>query len=75
MKNLFRNLAAVALLAAAPPLAIASEYPSDPVRLVVPFGAGGSTDLAIRTFAQHAEKYLGQSIAVENRAGGGAASG
>ncbi len=73
MKTLFRNVAAIGLLAAValPVEALASDYPTQPVRIVLPFAAGGSTDIAIRTFAQHAETYLGQSIAVENRTGGG----
>lgn len=45
------------------------RYPDRPVVLVAPFGAGGASDVAARTFAAHADKYLGQPIVVENRTG------
>jgi tripartite-type tricarboxylate transporter receptor subunit TctC len=44
-------------------------YPDRPVVLVAPFGAGGASDVAARTFAGHADKHLGQPIVVENRTG------
>jgi tripartite-type tricarboxylate transporter receptor subunit TctC len=55
-----------------PPLAGAqSEYPSRPVTLVVPFPAGGSTDLVARLIASGMTKHLGQQIVIENRGGAG----
>ncbi|MBB6121831.1 tripartite tricarboxylate transporter substrate binding protein [Nocardiopsis algeriensis] len=47
-----------------------SEYPSEDVTLVVPYDAGGASDLAARTLAAEMEETLGQSIIVENRSGG-----
>lgn len=48
----------------------ASEYPSQDITLVVPYDAGGASDLAARTLASEMEGALGQSIVVENRSGG-----
>jgi tripartite-type tricarboxylate transporter receptor subunit TctC len=50
-------------------IARALDYPTRPVTLIVPFPAGGTTDVALRALATATEKHLGQSIVVENRAG------
>src|SRR3712207_3269923 len=64
------GLAAPALLAFRVAPASAQEaYPSRPIRLVVPFPAGGPTDIIGRKFAQRAAQELGQQIVVENKAG------
>jgi tripartite-type tricarboxylate transporter receptor subunit TctC len=47
----------------------AEKFPTRPVTIIVPFGAGGSTDVTFRALAQATEKHLGQSIVVENRPG------
>ncbi len=55
--------------------AAAADYPSKPIQLVVPYSAGGSTDLLARAVAQVAPKYLPQPLVVVNKAGGGAIPG
>jgi tripartite-type tricarboxylate transporter receptor subunit TctC len=59
----------VALLLAAAPLAHAQKYPSQPVKIVVPFAAGGATDVIARMIADKLTQRLGQSFVVENRGG------
>ncbi len=67
-------LAALAMLAGAPG-AVAAEYPSKPIQLVVPYSAGGSTDLLARAVAQVAPRHFPQPLVVVNKAGGGAIPG
>jgi tripartite-type tricarboxylate transporter receptor subunit TctC len=47
----------------------AQTYPSAPVRVLVPFGAGGATDILARVFSERLQNNLGQSFTVENRGG------
>jgi tripartite-type tricarboxylate transporter receptor subunit TctC len=49
----------------------AQDFPSRPVTLIVPFAAGGTTDIGLRALAAATEKHLGQRILIENRAGAG----
>ncbi len=49
----------------------ADDYPSRPIRIIVPFAAGGATDLITRVVAQSLSESLGVGVIVENRAGGG----
>ena len=51
------------------------KWPSRPVTVIVPFAAGGNTDVMARIFAEHLSKRLGQQFIVENRAGGGGVNG
>jgi tripartite-type tricarboxylate transporter receptor subunit TctC len=52
-------------------LAAAQDFPSRPVTLIVPYAAGGTTDIGLRALAAATEKHLGQSITIENRPGVG----
>jgi tripartite-type tricarboxylate transporter receptor subunit TctC len=58
--------AVLAMLAAATPAA-AQPYPNHPLRLIVPFAAGGSNDVMARLIAPHLEQSLGQPVIVDNR--------
>jgi tripartite-type tricarboxylate transporter receptor subunit TctC len=60
----------LALLAALSSAAWSAPYPTRPVEIVVPYGAGGSTDLVARTLAQQLQTRLGQSVVVLNKPGG-----
>ena len=53
----------------------AQPYPNRTIKLIVPFGSGGPTDLAARLAAQVVQSALGQSVVVENRPGAGGATG
>jgi tripartite-type tricarboxylate transporter receptor subunit TctC len=65
----FSALIALSTLAAAP--ANAQQYPSRPVTIVVPFAAGGGSDLLARLVAQKLEEKLGKPFIIENRPGAG----
>jgi tripartite-type tricarboxylate transporter receptor subunit TctC len=62
------TMAAAAMLAFAPP-AQAQGYPNKPIHMIVPFAAGGSTDVAARLVGQHLSKAFGQQVVIENRTG------
>ena len=68
-----RALAAVVALgfAASPAAAQTDDYPRRPITLIVPFAAGGPTDVISRIISDHMSRTLGQSIVIENMLGAG----
>jgi len=64
-----RLLAAAIVLATAAPLAHAADWPSRPIHFIVPFPAGGSTDVAARLIGDHVSRSLGQPVVVEDKSG------
>ena len=74
-RQLLAALGAAAALVALGHPAAAQDYPAKPVTLIIPWTAGGPTDIAMRAMADVAAKHLGQPIIVENKAGGGGALG
>ncbi len=69
-----RALLAATTLLAAPALA-QDAYPSKPIRVIVPFPAGGTTDMLARLFGQRMTETMGQPVVVENRGGAGGSIG
>ena len=69
--SLSRRRAAAALLSviAVPTLARAQAYPSRPIRIVVPTGPGGITDIVARIVGQRLSERLGQPVVIDNKAG------
>jgi len=64
-------LAAILVFAANVSVAFAQGYPNRPIRVIVPYGAGGGTDITLRSVQKKMEEVLGQSLVIEYRAGGG----
>src|SRR5215218_2691287 len=71
MGGWFRLAAAGGLMLAAAGAASAQSFPSKPVRIFVPYAAGGGVDVLTRTLGEVVSKQWGQSVVVENRPGAG----
>jgi len=70
-RRTFLHLAVgAAALPAASRIARAQAYPNRPVRMIVPFGPAGTTDIVARLMGQWLSEHLGQQFVVENRPGG-----
>lgn len=69
------SLVAAAVLASAAGAIQAQNYPTKPVKIIVPFGAGGPADIYARAIAQRLSEPLGQQVIVEDRPGAGSALG
>src|SRR5215469_13424300 len=75
MRVMGRMLSAVTVVAVLACAAAAEPYPSRPIRLIVTFPPGGSTDTMARALQPSLEKSLGQPIVIENRGGAGGSIG
>jgi tripartite-type tricarboxylate transporter receptor subunit TctC len=74
MRSIVRSLAACAVLLAVVLMttsALTASYPDKPVKIIVPFAAGGPTDVVARLIAQKLSERFGQQFYIENLAGGG----
>lgn len=70
-RQVLKTLGAGAAALGAPAWAWAQKFPSQPIKLMVAFPAGGPTDITMRVLAENAGKILGQTVIVENRPGAG----
>lgn len=62
---------ALALAAALPGVALAQAYPNKPITMIVPFPAGGTTDILARIMGKALEGELGQPVVIDNKGGAG----
>jgi tripartite-type tricarboxylate transporter receptor subunit TctC len=70
-RNFLHLAAGAAAVSAVPRIASAQAYPSRPVRWIVGFPPGGTTDILVRLMAQWLSERLGQQFIIENRPGAG----
>ncbi len=75
MKRLGRLALAAAFTVAGLGLAVAQDYPTKPITMIVPFAAGGPTDTIARIVGENMSRTLGQQIVIENVAGAGGTTG
>ncbi|WKB55174.1 Bug family tripartite tricarboxylate transporter substrate binding protein [Eleftheria terrae] len=70
-RQMLKALGASAVTLGVPGAARAQSFPSQPIKLLIAFPAGGPTDITMRVLAENAGKLLGQTVVVENRPGAG----
>jgi tripartite-type tricarboxylate transporter receptor subunit TctC len=70
-----KQFLAAAILALATPLAGAQAYPTKPIKIIVPFGPGGFTDVAARILQKELAPAIGQPVVIENKPGAGSTIG
>jgi tripartite-type tricarboxylate transporter receptor subunit TctC len=75
LKAFLATLFALAAMAAHPGIAAAEDYPSRPITIIVPFAAGGPTDILARLFGQSISQTLGQTVVIEDVTGAGGSLG
>src|SRR5262245_8606730 len=71
MKGFFAALMIVLAALCCGAVSAQDKWPSRPVTVIVPFAAGGNTDVMARIFAEHLGKRLGQQFVIENKPGAG----
>ena len=70
LRNAFISLGALACIAS-PSITQAQSWPDKPIKLIIPFAPGGTTDILGRILAQQMTTILGQNVIVENKGGAG----
>ena len=71
MRVLARLLTGLSILLLAPALASAQDFPAKPIRLIVPFPAGGPNDIIARVIGQRMSELTKQPVVIDNRGGQG----
>ena len=71
LRGAWRPICATLVAMLVAPLAVAQDYPSKPVRIIVPFAAGGPADVYARFIAQRLQESMGQTFIVDDRPGAG----
>ncbi len=71
MRNLFRMFLATIALFVTASAALAQQYPNRPIHLIVPYPAGGATDVVARVVTEKMSEDLGQQVIIDNRPGAG----
>ncbi len=75
MKTIWRRILAALCVAILPAAVHAQAFPTKPIKLMVPYAAGGVSDILGRALAQKLTEILGQTVIVENRGGAAGALG